>query len=52
MVRIGTDMATKKDRASGESRSRYFFLNNGHPRKSHALRTIASQICEFDEILR
>jgi hypothetical protein len=32
----------EKDRASGVSRSHSFFLNNGHPRKSHALRTIAS----------
>ena len=52
MVRIGTDMATRRIARVVNQCLVSFFLNNGHPRKSHALRTIAPQICEFDENLR
>jgi hypothetical protein len=52
MGRIGTDMATRRITRVVNQGLVTFSKNNGHPRKSHALRTIAPQICEFNENLR
>lgn len=42
MVRIGPDMATRRIARLVNQCLFSFFLKNGHPRKSHALSTIAS----------